>query len=80
VLTVPLSVLLARLIAKHASGLFTAQAVGSARLTAHIEEIYSGIDLVQAFERRDWAHEQFARHNADVNRAGRYAARCPQPR
>ena len=69
-LTVPLCVLLTRLIMRRARRLYAAEAASIGRLNAHIEEIYSGVDLVQAFGQHDSAQEQFGDHNAEVHRAG----------
>ncbi len=69
-LTVPLSALLTRLIMPPARRFYAAQAAHCGRLNAHIEEIYSGVDLVQLFGQRARAQEQFDVHNAEVRRAG----------
>jgi ABC-type multidrug transport system fused ATPase/permease subunit len=70
VLTVPLCVLLTRSIMRRAKRLYAAQARHTGRLNAQIEEIYSGIELVQVFGQHAWAQQQFGDHNADVHRAG----------
>ncbi|WP_375483293.1 ABC transporter ATP-binding protein [uncultured Mycobacterium sp.] len=69
VLTVPLSLLVTRTIARRSQRLFAAQWADAGRLNAHIEEIYSGFSLVKTFGHRTRAEQQFRDFNADVYRA-----------
>ena len=66
VLTVPLSLLATRAIARRSQRLFVAQWTSLGRLNAHIEETYSGFTVVKTFGHRDAAREQFRNLNADV--------------
>jgi ATP-binding cassette subfamily B protein len=69
VLTVPLSLLATRAIARRSQRLFTAQWTSTGRLNAHIEETYSGFTVVKTFGHQAAAREQFRRYNDDVYRA-----------
>lgn len=69
VLTVPLSLLATRAIARRSQRLFTAQWTSTGRLNAHIEETYSGFTVVKTFGHQAAAREQFRRFNDDVYRA-----------
>ncbi len=66
VLTVPLSLLATRAIARRSQRLFVAQWRSIGRLNAHIEETYSGFTVVKTFGHRDAAREQFRNFNDDV--------------
>jgi ABC-type multidrug transport system fused ATPase/permease subunit len=68
-LTVPLSLLVTRTIARRSQRLFVAQWANTGRLNAHIEETYSGFTLVKTFGHRARAEEQFRDFNADVYHA-----------
>ena len=68
-LTVPLSLLATRVIARRAQRLFVAQWTSIGRLNAHIEETYSGFTVVKTFGHQASAREQFRGHNDDVYRA-----------
>ena len=68
-LTVPLSLLVTRTIARRSQRLFVAQWANTGRLNAHIEETYSGFTLVKTFGHRARAQEQFRDFNADVYHA-----------
>jgi ABC-type multidrug transport system fused ATPase/permease subunit len=70
VLTVPLSLLATRAIARRSQRLFAAQWASTGRLNAHIEETYSGFTVVKTFGHRAAAREQFRRLNDDVYHAG----------
>jgi ATP-binding cassette, subfamily B, fatty acid transporter len=69
-LTVPLSLLATRAIARRSQRLFVAQWTNTGRLNAHIEETYSGFTLVKTFGHRAWAENQFRELNEDVYHAG----------
>ena len=68
-LTVPLSLLATRAIARRSQRLFVAQWTSTGRLNAHIEETYSGFTVVKTFGHQAAAREQFRRFNDDVYRA-----------
>ncbi|HME47823.1 ABC transporter ATP-binding protein [Mycobacterium sp.] len=68
-LTVPLSLLVTRTVARRSQRLFVAQWANTGRLNAHIEETYSGFTLVKTFGHRARAEEQFRDLNADVYQA-----------
>lgn len=67
--TVPLSLLITRAIARRSQKLFVAQWANTGRLSAHIEETYSGFTVVKTFGHRSWAAERFTELNADVYRS-----------
>jgi ATP-binding cassette, subfamily B, fatty acid transporter len=69
-LTVPLSLLATRTIARRSQRLFIAQWTNTGRLNAHIEETYSGFALVKTFGHRARAEDQFRQLNDDVYHAG----------
>ena len=73
VVTVPLSLFVTREIARRSQRLFVAQWANTGRLNAHIEETYSGFNLVKTFGHRALAEEQFRERNADVYHASRGA-------
>jgi ATP-binding cassette, subfamily B, fatty acid transporter len=68
-LTVPLSLLATRAIARRSQRLFVAQWANTGRLNAHIEETYSGFTLVKTFGHRARAEDQFRELNDDVYQA-----------
>ena len=69
VVIAPLSLLVTRTIARHSQRLFATQWAETGRLNAHIEEVYSGLALVETFGHRARAEEQARDINADVYRA-----------
>ena len=68
-LTVPLSLLATRTIARRSQRLFRAQWTSIGRLNAHIEETYSGFTVVKTFGHQAAARQQFRNLNDDVYRA-----------
>jgi ATP-binding cassette, subfamily B, fatty acid transporter len=68
-LTVPMSLLATRAIARRSQRLFVAQWTSTGRLNAHIEETYSGFTVVKTFGHQAAAREQFRRFNDDVYHA-----------
>jgi ATP-binding cassette subfamily B protein len=68
-LTVPLSLLATRTIARRSQRLFVDQWTSIGRLNAHIEETYSGFTVVKTFGHQAAAREQFRNLNDDVYRA-----------
>lgn len=68
-LTVPLSLLATRAIARRSQRLFVAQWASTGRLNAHIEETYSGFTVVKTFGHQAVAREQFRCFNDDVYHA-----------
>ena len=69
VITVPLSLLVTRAIARRSQKLFVAQWTNTGRLNAHIEETYSGFTVVKTYGHRARALEQFQEFNDDVYHA-----------
>jgi ATP-binding cassette, subfamily B, fatty acid transporter len=69
VLTVPMSLLATRAIARRSQRLFVAQWTSIGRLNAHIEETYSGFTVVKTFGHQAAAREQFRSFNRDVYHA-----------
>ncbi|GAB3241877.1 ABC transporter ATP-binding protein [Mycolicibacterium hippocampi] len=69
VVTVPLSLWVTRTIARRSRKLFVAQWRNTGRLTAHIEETYSGFTVVKTFGHRAQAEKQFSELNDDVYQA-----------
>ncbi len=68
-LTVPMSLLATRAIARRSQRLFVAQWTSTGHLNAHIEETYSGFTVVKTFGHQAAAREQFRRFNDDVYQA-----------
>jgi ATP-binding cassette, subfamily B, fatty acid transporter len=68
-LTVPVSVVVTRAIARRSQRMFVAQWTNTGRLNAHIEESYSGFTLVRTFGRRARIEEEFRRLNDEVYEA-----------
>jgi ATP-binding cassette subfamily B protein len=68
-LTVPMSLLATRAIARRSQRLFKAQWTSTGRLNAHIEETYSGFTVVKTFGHQAAAREQFRGLNDDVYHA-----------
>ena len=68
-LTVPVSLLATRAIARRSQRLFAAQWRRTGRLNAHIEETYSGFTVVKTFGHQEAAQEQFRKLNDDVYQA-----------
>jgi ATP-binding cassette, subfamily B, fatty acid transporter len=66
VLTVPISLLATRAIARRSQRLFVAQWTSTGRLNAHIEETYSGFTVVKTFGHQAAAREQFRGLNDDL--------------
>jgi ATP-binding cassette subfamily B protein len=66
VLTVPVSLVATRAIARRSQRLFVAQWTSTGRLNAHIEETYSGFTIVKTFGHQAAAREQFRQLNDDV--------------
>jgi ATP-binding cassette, subfamily B, fatty acid transporter len=65
-LTVPVSLLATRAIARRSKRLFVAQWTRTGRLNAHIEETYSGFTVVKTFGHQAAAQERFRELNDDV--------------
>ncbi len=68
-LTVPVSLLATRAIARRSQRLFVAQWASTGRLNAHIEETYSGFTVVKTFGHQEAAQEQFRALNDDLYQA-----------
>ncbi|SDS44612.1 ATP-binding cassette, subfamily B [Nocardioides scoriae] len=67
--SVPVSVLVAKVVMGRSQGLFVTQWRRTGRLNAHIEESFSGHALVTVFGRRQEAEEVFAVENDELYRA-----------
>ncbi|MFD5315824.1 ABC transporter ATP-binding protein [Streptomyces sp. NPDC127098] len=68
--TVPLSVALTTFIGARAQTQFAERSAATGRLTAHVEEMYSGHMLVRVFGRQRQALEAFRGHNEAQTAAG----------
>ncbi|OBH39868.1 ABC transporter ATP-binding protein [Mycobacterium mantenii] len=75
VLTVPLSLLATRAIARRSRRLFVAQWTSIGRLNAHIEETYSGFTVVKTFGHQAASRERFRTLNDEVYHAS-FGAQC----
>ena len=64
--SVPLSVVVTRLVAKRSQPLFVQQWARTGRLNAHIEETYSGHALVRVFGHQQEAEEEFRQRNQEL--------------
>ena len=69
-LVVPASVVLTGVIGKRSQKLFVAQWKHTGSLNAHIEEAFTGHELVKVFGRRHEVEEEFARRNGNLYQAG----------
>jgi ATP-binding cassette subfamily B multidrug efflux pump len=67
--TVPLSVLVAGRIGKKSKPQFVKQWAATGRLNAHIEEMYTGHQLVKAFGRQEESAAEFKKQNDALNDA-----------
>ena len=67
--SVPLSVVVTRLVAKRSQPLFVKQWAHTGRLNAHIEESFTGYAVVRAFGRQDEAEEVFRERNDELYQA-----------
>jgi ATP-binding cassette subfamily B protein len=61
--TIPVSVFVTKAIAKRSQGQFVAQWKNTGRLNAHIEESFTGHELVKVFGRQREVEQTFAGHN-----------------
>ncbi|MCW2747799.1 MAG: multidrug transporter ATP-binding protein [Nocardioidaceae bacterium] len=64
--TVPVAVLITKAIAGRSQPQFVKQWASTGRLNGHIEEVFTGHEIVKVFGRQDEARETFDRHNGDV--------------
>jgi ATP-binding cassette, subfamily B, multidrug efflux pump len=64
--TVPLSILLARFVAKKSKPQFVKQWSTTGKLNGHIEEMYTGHTLVKVFGRQKESAETFEKHNSTL--------------
>jgi ATP-binding cassette subfamily B protein len=67
--SVPLSIVVTRLIAKRSQPLFVQQWGHTGRLNAHIEETYTGHALVRVFGHQAEAEEEFQQRNEELYQA-----------
>lgn len=63
VATIPAAVLITRVVAKRAQPQFVAQWAATGRVNGHIEEVFTGHDVVKVFGRQAEAREEFDRRN-----------------
>nr|CEL18543.1 Lipid A export ATP-binding/permease protein MsbA [Kibdelosporangium sp. MJ126-NF4] len=68
-LVIPASMLVTRAVGKRAQKLFIAQWKHTGALNAHIEESFTGHQLVKAFGRQRQSEEEFRRRNEDLYQA-----------
>jgi len=68
-ITVPISMLLAGQVMKRSQGMFVTQWRQTGRLNAHIEETFSGHNLVKVFGRQHEVEEQFRAANDELYQA-----------
>ncbi len=68
-ISVPLSVIVTRIVAKRSQPMFVQQWGQTGRLNAHIEEIYTGHSLVKVFGHQQEAEEVFKERNEALFRA-----------
>jgi ATP-binding cassette subfamily B multidrug efflux pump len=68
--TIPVSMLVTKAVAKRSQGHFVAQWKHTGRLNGHIEESFSGHELVKVFGRQREVEAAFAEHNDALFRAG----------
>lgn len=69
-LSVPASILVTRAIMKRSQGQFVAQWRTTGRLNAHVEEAFSGHELVSVFGRREHVEAAFDEHNERLYEVG----------
>ena len=69
VITIPCAVLITKAIAKRSQPQFIAQWSGTGRLNGHIEEVFTGHEIVKVFGRQKEAREAFDSHNQAVYEA-----------
>jgi ATP-binding cassette subfamily B multidrug efflux pump len=67
--SIPLSILVTTRIAKRSQKQFVAQWANTGKLNAHIEEAFTGHELVTVFGRQREVHEQFEKKNEDLFQA-----------
>jgi ATP-binding cassette, subfamily B, multidrug efflux pump len=68
-LVIPVSVLVTRAVGKRAQKLFIAQWKHTGALNAHIEESFTGHQLVKAFGRQQESEDEFKRRNEELYQA-----------
>ncbi|MEO6470631.1 MAG: ABC transporter ATP-binding protein [Aeromicrobium sp.] len=65
-ITIPCAIFITRVIAKRSKPQFIAQWSGTGRLNGHIEEVFTGHEIVKVFGRQQEAREAFDKHNQAV--------------
>ena len=68
-LTIPVAIYVTRFIAKRSQPQFIAQWSGTGRLNGHIEEVFTGHEIVKVFGRQKESRELFDEHNQAVYEA-----------
>lgn len=66
VLIVPLSGVLMMIVVKHSQKYFKGQQIGLGKINGHVEEMYGGHNVVQAFNREEDSVKKFAEINDDL--------------
>ncbi|WP_229053716.1 ABC transporter ATP-binding protein [Aeromicrobium sp. Leaf350] len=66
VVTIPVVAVVMRFVAKRSQPHFVAQWGATGRLNGHVEEVFTGHDVVKVFGRQAEARETFRRHNDDL--------------
>jgi ATP-binding cassette subfamily B multidrug efflux pump len=66
VVTVPVVAVVMRFVAKRSQPHFVAQWGATGRLNGHVEEVFTGHEVVKVFGRQAEARETFRRHNDDL--------------
>jgi ATP-binding cassette subfamily B protein len=67
--TIPITLLVTKAIAKRSQPRFIAQWQATGRLNAHIEESFTGHEIVRVFGRQEQSEETFAKTNDELYRA-----------
>jgi ATP-binding cassette subfamily B protein len=65
-LTIPLALLIVRFVTRRSQPEFVKQWASTGRLNGHIEEVFTGHDVVKVFGRQQEAAEEFDRRNDDL--------------
>lgn len=68
-ITVPVAFWLTKAIAKRSQPQFIEQWASTGQLNGHVEEVFTGHDIVKVFGRQAEAHERFQQHNEALFRA-----------
>ncbi len=69
VFTIPVAILISRAIMKRSQPQFIEQWASTGRLNGHVEEVFTGHEIVKVFGRQKEANETFDRHNDALYRS-----------